>query len=276
MAFVNDNNSFNGNNNVNNSQKKRPVFKAKVDKDLVKHRKLKFDELGRTEQEFLDFYAYEPYVEDKKKKKKKDNLLEALRAAHAFKRILALVATKSPLTEMNLSELAVFYMRMCYFPGELMKQGFKSKEQMVDAFYAVFNKLDKSQQQFVETRFQFEVDRLAKSQKLEMTDKTIVGALHKNEAMSNTVIKDTFQYVSTTSIGNYSNKDTYTTTTQLEDQVERMGYSKSVIKSETTQTAASTITTESKKVKTRQATLTTPPKVRTKQAEQDMGRELSR
>ena len=239
MASVSNDSTLNGGKNQQGLQKRQPVFKAKVDKDLVKHRSLKFDELGRTEKEFLEFYAYEPYVEEKKKKKKKNqaSLLESSMAALAFKRIFALVATKCPLTEMNLIELAVFYMRMCYFPGELLKQGFKDKEQMVDAFYAVFNKLDRSQQQFVETRFQFEVDRLAKTQKLEMTDKVIVGALHKNEAHSHTLIKDTFQYISTTSIGNYSNRDTYTTTTQLEDQVERAGYSKSTIKKESSQTA---------------------------------------
>ena len=108
---------------------------------------------------------------------------------------------------------------------------------MVDAFYSVFNKLDKSQQQFVEYRFSHEVDRLKQTQKLEMTDKLVSQALYKKETTSNSVIKDTLHYVSSTAIGNYSNRDSYTMSTDLENQVERVGHSKTQIKQETKVTA---------------------------------------
>ena len=241
MAFISDgsysNGSTNSNATVNDNTQKKPAYKTKVDRQLIKHRKLKFDELGRTEEEFKEFYAYELYVEPKKKKKKKDSLLESARAAHNFKLLLGMVATKNVLSEMNLIQLAQFYLRMCYFPGDLMKCGFKSREQMVDAFYSVFNKLDKSQQQFVEYRFSYEVDRLKQTQKLEMTDKLVSQALYKKETTSNSVIKDTLHYVSSTAIGNYSNKDSYTMSTDLENQVERVGHSKTQIKQESKVTA---------------------------------------
>lgn len=272
LDYSANNKSSNGQNGGNKNTKQKPMYKAKVDKDLIKHRKLKFDELGRTDEEFKAFYAYELYVEPKKKKKKKW-LLDCAQAAHNFKMILGMVATKTPLEDMNLIQLAQFYMRMCYFPGELMKQGFKSKEQMVDAFYSVFSKLDRSQQQFIEYRFSFEVDRLKQTQKLEMTDRTISQALYKKETTANSVIKDTLHYVSSTSIGNYSNKDTYTMKTDLEDQVERSGYSKKQIKEEskTTYTSTTTLptraTVRNPRTQTRNAT-------HTRTQTQDMGRDM--
>ena len=137
----------------------------------------------------------------------------------------------------------------------------------------VFNKLDKSQQQFVEYRFSHEVDRLKQTQKLEMTDKTISQALYKKEITANSVIKDTLHYVSSTSIGNYSNKDTYTMKTDLEDQVERSSYSKKQIKEESKTSSTSSIT-----LPTRTATRTprtrTRTNARTQAHNQDMGRDM--
>ena len=235
MAFIKSDN--NQNNTSSKSEeflvKKMKTYKTKVNKNALKVKNRTVDELGRTGEDIAELYKIE---KEKKRKKEKNRLRKMHEVAHNIKMMLIEVKKSNKLNEMSLIELAQFYMYMCYFPGMLMKHGFKSKEQMVDAFYAVFKKLDKSQQQYIETRFQFEVDRMAKTQKMEMTDKAIINALYKKESTSKTLIKDTMQYISTTSIGNYSNRDTYTTTTSLENQMEQVGYSKRQVKAETKST----------------------------------------
>ncbi len=141
----------------------------------------------------------------------------------------------SPLDEMNPTEIAEFFFKMCYYPDSLLTdvKGFRTKEELVNSFYSKFGTLSKSEQQFIETRFQYEVERNATTRKMEITDKAILNALLVKENIDNTLIKDTVQYVSKTPIGDYEAGESLTTSTSISNLMSRnfVNPSKAVIES---------------------------------------------
>lgn len=208
-------------------------------KEVGREEKVYKVRVTRKERPYIHIEGTDIYSQDKllirQKKAKKKRELELLNACMFFNNWQERNAeVVFDLNKMTLIEAAQFYVDLCYFPNKLIcdQEGFRTKQELVDSFYNVFTKLPKSKQQFIENRFQFEVEWLAKSQKMEIIDRTILNSLLKKETTANTLIKDTLHYVASTSIGDYQVGDTFTTSTNLSDQVADVDHSKEMISRE--------------------------------------------
>lgn len=145
--------------------------------------------------------------EKKKLEEKEEELKKAKEQAEneKAKRVVKNIG-KSKLYSMTEIELAQYFLKLCYDPASLVtgEPGFESVDAVVKSFYQRFGQMDKTSQQYVENRFQFEVERMGTSQQMYITNSAVRQALYEREAQNPTLLKDTVSFVTQEKIGTYS------------------------------------------------------------------------
>lgn len=145
--------------------------------------------------------------EKKKLEEKEEELKKAKEQAEneKAKRVVKNIG-KSKLYSMTEIELAQYFLKLCYDPASLVtgEPGFESVDAVVKSFYQRFGQMDKTSQQYVENRFQFEVERMGTTQQMYITNSAVKQALYEREAQNPTLLKDTVSFVTQEKIGTYS------------------------------------------------------------------------
>lgn len=161
--------------------------------------------------------------EEEEKQKKEKEKFNNKKADKVVKNI-----GKNKLESMNEVELAQYFLKLLYSPDSLVtgEPGFENKEAVLKSFYARFERLDKTSQQYVENRFQYEVQRSSLSQQMVVTDSTIKNALHGIEASRHTLMGDTVGFVVDEKIGNYDSSSTHFTSLHTINKLMSMNYKK--------------------------------------------------
>ena len=161
--------------------------------------------------------------EEEEKQKKEKEKFNNKKADKVVKNI-----GKNKLESMNEVELAQYFLKLLYSPDSLVtgEPGFENKEAVLKSFYARFERLDKASQQYVENRFQYEVQRSSLSQQMVVTDSTIKNALHGIEASKHTLMGDTVGFVVEEKIGNYDSSSTHFTSLHTINALMSMNYKK--------------------------------------------------
>ena len=192
---------------------------ALPDEEELDENKKKNDDGNKSSQSKLTEEEKKKIQEEEEKKKKEE---EKNKAAKKLVKNIG----KNRLSSMNEIELAQYLLKLCYDPASLVtgEPGFENIDAVVRSFYQRFGQMDKTAQQYVENRFQFEVQRMSTSQQMVITNSAVKNALYDREAQNPTLLKDTMSFVTDEAIGTYDSTSTDFTSLHTIDALMSMGY----------------------------------------------------